>query len=146
MTQNAITVGSITDDGKSAFYSSRGSAEDGTELPKFYDYGEKIPGIATPQGLFCTIPLTQQKMISITGTSTSAALVAAKIGLIKFLNPSAAINDFSNSSKQIFPIRNILQQLGWIKDGHKSLKGMILQSLGFSILMIAIFIIAIMLF
>ncbi|MHA1672308.1 MAG: S8 family peptidase [Promethearchaeota archaeon] len=141
--QNILNVGSITDSGKSAFYSSRGLAEDGSELPKFYDYGKNIRGIATPNGKFCSIPQSGQKGISITGTSTSAALVAAKVGLIKFLNPSYSISDLGIASQKTFPIRNILRQLGWIKDDHKSLIRMILQSLGFSVLMIAIFIIAI---
>ncbi|MHA1519864.1 MAG: S8 family peptidase [Promethearchaeota archaeon] len=141
--KNSLTVGSITDSGVSAFYSSRGSTEDGTVLPKFYDYGKNIQGIATPDGKFCSIPLSNQTMISNTGTSTSATLVAAKIGLIKLLNPSYSINDLIGYPTQTFPIRTILQQLGWVKDGHKSLLRMILQSMGFSILMIGIFIIAI---
>ncbi len=141
--QNTLTVGSISDNGETAFYSSRGSAEDGSELPIYYDYGKNIRGIATPDGKFCSIPQSSQNSISITGTSTSAALVAAKIGLIKFLDPTLQISDLDSFPNQKFPIKNILRQLGWIKEDHKSLIRMILQSLGFSILMIAIFIIAI---
>ena len=142
--KNSLSVGSITDNDEPAFYSSRGTAKDGSNLPKFYDSGKNIRGSATPNGKFCTIPLSSKKKnISITGTSTSAALFAAKFGLIKYLNPSLPINELSSYSKQKFPVRNILRQLGWIKDENKSLIRMILQSLGFSILMIAIFIIAI---
>ena len=79
--ERVITIGSHTKENKISYFSGRGPTLDEREKPDFCLPGSKIE-----------IPLSEDKRLTLSGTSVSAAICVGIVALIKSINPNISSN------------------------------------------------------
>ncbi|MHA1437194.1 MAG: S8 family serine peptidase [Promethearchaeota archaeon] len=142
--EKVITIGSLTKEGKIAYYSGRGPTLDGRNKPDFYLPGSKIE-----------IALTNNSRVIFSGTSVAAAIGTGLIALLKEFNPkityteileiikkaSIYLNFFHDSDKYVTTnIIKVFEVLGLYQECILPYNFLIKRALKTSIYMIIFFI------